>query len=254
MNLNITNFKLKNSSTGNIHTSGKKNINNYSHLLSYKTLLNTLQESNKILGMPQSILQPQLINKSHLGNTIQITKNINDKNNNTIYIPDRLRITYISGITSAKNSILYGFSSKSNESHQNIKWKLLFANCLSQSYGDYIDIDLPDSTKYPKLFLHIILLLNGFNYIKKINNNHYNFTNRKYYFYNNNHNLATKDIKYSHAINIKAYNNFNAIATRILVAFEDWAYPRSDADYNDVVLSISSVFFDDNIINEQILK
>lgn len=255
MSINIQNFKVINSN-GKMNISGRKTTQQINNIKSHKQYLNNITEGLAIEGMPNSIERTGLKNNSHLGKNIKIIRERYSTENNTIYIPDRLRISYIGGITSGNNSILYSWSNKENINYTDLRWTVLFADCNAQEIGDYWDINLPDTTSYPNLYLNIIMLLNSWSQNKiNISGNIYNFNSSiKKKIYHNNYIYSTINKNKCHSINLQGTNTYDNINNKIIIAWEDWPLPKSDLDYNDIILSISSVFFDENNMNDNIFK
>lgn len=252
MSINIKPFKVINNINGKMIISGKKTSQQINLIKSNKQYLDNISEGIKVTGMPDNINKTGLQGFSHKGKSIQIIKNRFTTNNNSIYIPDRLRITYISGTTGGNNSILYAWSNKENINYTQLSWNVLFAHSNAQTHGDYWDLDLPDSTHYPNLYLNIILLLNSWSENKiNISDNLFKFNNNIYKkIYNNNFLYSFIDNNIAHSINLQGTNTKDNINTRMIVAFEDWPGNKYDLDYNDIILSISSVFFDENNLND----
>ena len=96
------------------------------------------------------------------------------------------------------------------------------------------------------------MLLNSWSENKKlISGNIYNFnTNVKNKIYNNNYIYSTINKNKCHSINIQATNTKENINTRLIIGWEDWPLPDSDLDFNDIILSISSIHFDENATND----
>lgn len=248
--ISIKKFKVLNTTSGKMNISGRHQQSYINNIKSHQLYFNNITEGVSLTNMPNS-LPPGLNGLSHFGKNIEIIRDINNINNNSIYIPDRLRISYISGITDGKDSILFAWSNVENINYTELNWEVLFANCNAQQHGDYWDIDLPDMTFYPKLYLHIILLLNGWNNKVDLGNNTYNFNSKiNKRIYHNNFNYSYIDKNICHSINIQGVNTLENINNRMLIGFEDWNLPNSDLDYNDIILSISSIHFDENKLND----
>lgn len=256
MSINIKHFKVINNTNGKVKISGRNNNTKINLIKSHNQYLNNISEGQEVTGMPSNISKTGLQGLSHLGNNIQIIKHRFTINNNSLYIPDRLRISYISGTTAGNNSIIYAWSNKENINYTELDWNVLFANCNAQSHGDYWDIDLPDDTHYPNLYLNIIMLLNSWSEKKlQIKDNIFNFKNTIHKrIYHNNYLYSYIDNNTSHSINLQGTNTKDNINTRIIIGFEDWPLPNSDLDYNDIILSISSVFFDETNLNDNSFK
>lgn len=244
-------FKVENLNTGRILQTGRKTIEFLNKINSHKIFYNNLIERRTIEGTPDSIdNRPILKSNSHLGkNFIKINNDKSVRTNDAVYIPDRMRITLIGGSTAGRNTILYCWLDK-NELPPNIKWRVLFANCRAQTRGDFIDIDLPDKINY---YLGLAIINNGWLEKTIINSTEKLCSLKKldsldYYCINPTYSRG--DVNKSHSINIQSYSTVEELNARLLVTFEDWKFDYSDRDYNDVILSISSVYLDENEIND----
>ena len=255
MAINIVNFKIKNSN-GEMNISGRKTTLQINVIKSNYQYISNISEGVSIEGMPDSIERNGLKNNSHLGSNIEIIRERFSTNNNSVYIPDKLRISYIGGITSGNNTILYAWSNKQNVNYTDLRWNVLMANCNSQTHGDYWDIDLPDFTFYPKLYFNIIMLLKTWNNNEvNIKNNIYNFNSSvKNQIYHNNFIYSTINKNKCHSVNLQGTSNTENINTRMIIGWEDWPLPESDLDFNDIILSISSVHYDETVTNDNIFK
>ncbi len=210
-----------------------------------------------VTGTPSTITQSGLDTVSHMGSTyINIIQNIALTNiYDSVFIPDVIRITIIGGMALYENSIIYGFTSSNSIPSTLITWNVLFANMKSQNIGDYIDILLPDRTLYPMLFLAIACIPNGWNN-KTIIDSEKKICSlpgtSTYFSINSAHSNA--DIGSSHSINIQGTNSIMGVLSRVTIAFEDKLLAATDKDYNDVIISISSAYFDTICTNDLTLK
>ena len=260
MVLNILNFKVEDTTTGKRNQSGRKNSSELTTNLLSSTCNNNLVDGTAVPGTPTAITGGGLLNKAYMGQSyIKIVRElgdvtINGSNLNQVYIPDRLRITRVGGICVTQNSLCYAWSSSSTNAPEDLVYNVVMPNVKEQDNGDYFDIDLPDMTLYPNLYLSLILIPNA--WLKRtIINASLSICsipgNLDYFCIDPSFSTGKMDPNIAHTINIQGYNTNQNILTRLGLAFEDryMAY-FSDRDYNDIIFYISSVFFDNNNINE----
>lgn len=255
-NITIKNFKVIDLISGKIQQTGRRKLNYLETILSSKTFINDLVERNAIPGTPASITGGDLVDKAHMSTKyIEILNEYGSNGIDKIIIPTRIRFTKVSGTSSAKNMLCYGWASSLNTAVTDITWNVLFANFNEQTQGDYIDIDLPDRTGYPELFLALILINDAWSNKTIVNESLKicSVPGTLDYFCINPDNSKV-DIGDSHCVNIQGFNNIYGVQNRISVAFEDWYMEQTDNDYNDVVISIQDAFVDDNNVNEIIIS
>jgi hypothetical protein len=253
MSLTIKNFKVINTTTGKIQQSGRRQLSYLETVVSSKTFLDNLVEKQLIPGTPSTISSGGLVGNAHMSSKyIKIdrdTSNINQIDH--LYIPTKLRVTKISGNSSAQNMICYGWSSSLSTVSTDITWNVLFSDFNSQDTGDYIDIDLPDQTYYPNLYLALILINDAWKSRTVVNETFKICSvpgNLDYFSIDPS--KSNSDISSSHAIIIQANNSIYGIKNRICIAFEDWYMAQTDKDYNDVVIALQDVSYDNNNIND----
>jgi len=244
-------FKVEDLNSGKVLQSGRKSSEFLNKINSHKIFYNNLIERRTIEGTPETIEnRPILNNNSHLGkNFIRIKREVGNSQDDSVYIPDRLRITLIGGTSAGRNTILYCWLEE-NELPINLRWRVLFANTRAQTRGDFIDIDLPD-TNYK--YIGLCIINNGWLEKTVLNTSEKLCSLKKLNildYYTINPSFSRGDKNKSHSINLQSFSNNEGINTRILITFEDWNFEYSDRDYNDVILSLSSVSFDENEIND----
>lgn len=255
-NITIKNFKVTNLVTGKIQQTGRRKLNYLETILSSKTFINDLVERSAIPGTPASITGGDLVDKAHMSTKyIQILNEYGNNTLDTIIIPTRIRFTKVSGTSSAKNMLCYGWTSSLDTAVTDITWNVLFANFNEQTQGDYIDIDLPDRTGYPELFLALILINDAWSNKTIVNESLKicSVPGTLDYFCINPDNSKV-DEGDSHCVIIPGYSDIYGVKNRISIAFEDWYMTETDKDYNDVVISIQDAFVDDNNVNEIIIS
>lgn len=253
MSLTIKYFKVTDTSTGHIQPTGNKE---YLWNNANASILNNLSNHRLVTGTPSSITQDILKDIAHMG--VTYIKIINDFQLNLaydgIFIVDKIRIAYIGGSCAYKNSIIYGFAANNTTASEDINWNVLFANSNAQTTGDYFDIELPDRTLYPNLFLALAIIPNGWTNrnIIDISNKIYSLSGSTTYF-NINKTYSSIDTTSSHTINIQGYDQVNGILSRVVLAFEDRQMSSTDKDYFDVIVSVSCAYFDEININDTII-
>jgi len=252
MSITIKNFKVLNTTSGKMQQTGRRKLTFLETILSSKTFLDDLIERFAIAGTPATISGGNLVGKAHMSTKyIEITRTNGNNGIDKIAVSTKLRITKVSGTSSAANMICYGWTNDPNILPTSIPWNVLFANFNQQTQGDYIDIDLPDSTFYPKLYLALILINDAWKSrtIEDAGQMICSVPGNLDYFCIN-PNYSNVDVGLSHCVNIQAYNEPNGLQNRICVAFEDWFMAKTDRDYNDVVLAIQDAFLDTDNIND----
>ena len=236
MSISVIPFQM--SINGYITPTGHNN--SLSHR-SYNGLISGLVNKRKVTGMPDIIHNSHALAKiSHrLLSYIQIYNDLYIISDSIYIIGNRIRITYSGGICKFKNTFLYAFTSISNTSPIDVRWKILFADCNKQSIGDYWDIDLPDSYTYSSTYLMLMLVPDGYSQITPHEvQNYYNLTPINYFI--NNPTYSTIDPGQCHCIITKAVSRNSFINLRLILAWEDKTFAVCDRDFNDVVLMLES--------------
>ena len=261
MSLTIRPFRVLDTklSAGKMSYSGIRHLNDLEKIVSNREMVLSLVNKVAVPGMPYEIsVFGQLYGKAHLCQSmIKIIQSYQRPSGVTeeVYIPERqLRMTKIGGICLKRNTIIYAFSERADPSPVSLIWTVLFASTKRQSNGEYVDINLPD---YPEVYLSIMLIPDGWTHRRVINEEKKLCVipgDLKYYCLNPM--LSSGDIGISHAIVMQAYNKIDGFPTRVIVTWEDLnsSDPKVDFDYNDVILSISSSYFDELMVNDTDLK
>lgn len=248
--ISVADYKVIDTSSGRMAQSGGNTL----AFLSNNSVLSDLYEERTIFGTPVIISRTPLNTYAHLTNGyIKIVRDLISplSYQDQLFVPDRLRIKLIGGTCGQLNSILYAWSSSPSVSPASLRWNVLFANTKAQPLNTFIDIDLPDNTFYPSLYLALILVDGGFSASTSIDPSQGRFsfpTNLPYYCLNPAFNIINPNER--HMISSQGKNVNNALYTRIVIAFEDMPFLQSDRDYNDIVLSLSSVFLDETHTND----
>ncbi len=258
MNLNIKQFTVLNTTNGKMPINGRFSSSVLNTIKSYnKIAIGTIDEI-AVPGTPATISSGALFGSSHMSTSyIKIIRNPSiNPTIDSVYIPDGiLRIGYISGICVFDNTLLYGFATSTTTPLTDITFNVAFARNLSQTYGDYVDIALPNSSLYPNLYLVIILLVNVWNSRTIVTGNICSIlsTNADYN-YCINPSLSYNDTGNSHFIVIQGTNTQLGILSHIVLGIEDNIFMSSDRDYNDFSIFIGSRSITDSQINDTILS
>jgi|SaaInlStandDraft_5_1057022.scaffolds.fasta_scaffold00837_11 hypothetical protein len=259
----IKNFKVLDTTTsgntaGIMLISGRKTTDELNNISSQYNLKNNLINLIPVSGTPSSINNSNFKNIAHMGSSyIKISTNgMDNPSDENINIFHKIRIIFYFGSSSSQNMICYGWANKLTQTVT--EYNVLFANCNAQSYGDYVDIDLPDRTFYPKLYLVLILINNIWSsrIIEDIPTKtcSVDISNWDYFNLNpsksNTNNYDGIDNNTSHTIIIKGKDQANNKNIRICIAFEDWYIDITDKDYYDVGLIITDAINDELNIND----
>jgi hypothetical protein len=262
MSMNINNFKVLNLTSGLVEINGRKTLTDLDNIKSQINFKNNVTEGVAIPGTPSTISSGNLSTTAHMNSSfIKINKNLDIESNDNINIFNKLRFIYYFGDTTAQNTICYGWAYNPNQELNTINFNVLFANCLSQTNGDYIDVDLPDDIFYPNLYL-VIILFNDIwtnRIIEDTNNKICSiYPNQDFFCINPNKsdtsNYPGNDNNTSHAVVTKGFNNIDGINVRMVIGFEDHYIDITDKDYNDVVLVITDPINDDLNVNDNVLN
>lgn len=159
--LNIRNFTVTDTTTGAMAQSGRDPSN--SAFLSQSTMLNDLSQNvavtNKTLT---NISNYTLATHAHFSRSyIKIIRDYTQdiSTADEVFIPDGImRITFLSANATYNSSLVYAFSAFPNTSIADLTWNVAIANTKSQVSGDYFDIQLPDSTYYPSLYVCLLIV------------------------------------------------------------------------------------------------
>lgn len=259
MSLSIKNFKVLDLDTGKIQQDGRRTLNHLETIVASKTFLDNLQERRLVYGTPKTIKKGNLVTKAHMSTQyIKINRGEQHRANSddVLNVMTRLRLTKLTGTSAAKNMLCYAWTNSINTTSTNLIWNVAFANFNEQNQGDYLNIDLPENTNYPNLYL-ALMIINGAWDQKTIVNQEQKICSipgNDLVYFSITPSQSISDTNYSHCIVIKAYSSHIGLQNRVCLAFEDWHMNFSDRDYNDVVISLQDAFLDDNNINDNSIE
>ena len=111
------------------------------------------------------------------------------------------------------------------------------------------DINLPDQTLIPTVYLAIILLNGAWNSRTIVSGNTCNIINTLPNFCID-PSKSVSDTGTSHFIHSQGWCSHYGIMARVVIVAEDWYTTNTDNDYNDVLLSVSSRYISDLQIND----
>lgn len=256
MSISIKYFKVLDTTTGKMQQNGRKTSSELSVIKSQNKMITGLIEQDSIPGTPSTISSGPFYGNAHMSTKyIEILRTNSNTTTDGVFIPTIMRVIKLCGTTSARNVICYGFSAYLTTTPENIEWNVLFANPNAQENGDYRDIELPDTTKYPRLYLGLLIINKGWDSrtVVDATNKICSLPSNLNYFCINPA-YSNLDVNMSHCMNIQGYNSSVGYQNRICVAFEDWKFSHSDKDYNDFVISIQNRDFDENVINDMVIS
>lgn len=252
MSLNINRFKVLNTTNGLMLQNGRNS--NLNVIASQNIVINNLTNGTNVPGSPYTISSGDMFNIGHIGLTYIkiINNNVIRLTENCIYVPDNyIRVIYLGGITDSTNSLLYGFAN--SQTQQNISLNVLIANTNSQTIGDYFDIELPDRTYFPNLYVVLYVLNGAWNNRTIINDNVCSITSTNCLSYCINPQYSLNDVTLSHFIFVNGTNNILGIPTRLSIGVEDQLISEVN-DYSQLKLSISSKYIDESYVNDTFIS
>jgi hypothetical protein len=131
--------------------------------LSQSTLMSDLSENKAVVNKGlQTITDASLNEHAHLSRSYikvirEYTQDISSADE--VFIPDGImRLTFLSANADTNSSLLYAFSAFPETTIDNLQWNVAIANTKAQTEGDYFDIQLPDATYYPSLYVCFLIV------------------------------------------------------------------------------------------------
>lgn len=252
----VKNFRIDNL-MGYIKPSGKISDDILKKYHSIYKLKNSLMKKHKIASMPASISDiPMLENASHPCKTnIKIIRDFGKFNNEeALYVPfGILRITKVGGTCGFNNMLLYKLVYSSESIQDDTKWTVLFANFNAHDIGDYMDIDIQllNTLEMTDVYLSLLFVSDGWKSVQIYQETMtccLDLNNTKYYCICPK--FSNVDINESHAIYVNGYNSIEGYHIRHVIAWEDKEFIYADKDFCDVIISIASVYAEENNLNE----
>lgn len=242
--LNIKNFVVADISTGRMSQSGREPT----RFLSQSTLITDLSKNlpvtNKLLT---TITDASLNSHAHFSSSYikiirEYTQDISSADE--VYIPDGImRITFLSEKAVYNSSLLYAFTPYSTTTTRSLEWNVAIANSKAQTAGDYFDIQLPDPTYYPSLYISFLIVKDAW-VLKKIIDpvqKICRISNVSRFHYCINPQFCFYDRNRKHFVCSNGLDRTTGIKTRITMGVEaDRHGFYCSCDFNDIVFSLSS--------------
>lgn len=242
--LNIRNFVVADTSTGRIAQSGRET----SQYLSESTLCADLSQNTAVVNKTlQTITDASLNQHAHFSRSYikviqSYTQDISGADE--VYIPDGImRITFLSTNATYNSSLIYAFSPYPNKDIHDLEWNVAIANSHAQTAGDYFDIQLPDSTYYPSLYVCLLIVKDAWalREITDATSKTCRITNVSRFHYCVHPQKCAHDRNKSHFMTSNGLDRTTGIKTRITFGIEDDRHGYyCDCDYNDLIFSLSS--------------
>jgi hypothetical protein len=216
--------------------------------LTQATLISDLSSGKAVVNKGlQAITDASLNEHAHLSRSYikvirEYTQDISSADE--VFIPDGImRLTFLSANATTNSSLLYAFSAFPGTTIDNLQWNVVIANTTAQTAGDYFDIQLPDATYYPSLYVCFLIVKDAWTLreivdagqnickISNISRFHYCIHPQKCYY----------DKNRSHYVLCNGIDTTTGIKTRITFGVEDDRHGfYCDSDCNDLIFSLSS--------------
>lgn len=156
-------FNVTNTTSGNMQQTGRKTNSELTNIVSQSRIITDLVSGTTVPGTPVTITSGPLYGIGQMGfQYIELIKSF-EKNTslNSLFVPDNIiRITFLGGTTSSTDSIIYAFANSTSQTFASLTFNMAMANTNSQVTGDFFDIQLPDPTAYPSIYL-VLAIING---------------------------------------------------------------------------------------------
>lgn len=244
--LNIKNFKVTNTTNGNMAQSGRESIT----FTTETTIISGLTKSVSVVNNTLTqITDENLLNENVklCSSYIKIIREYKQDQLTAeeVFIPDGImRITYLSSKGATYNSsLLYAFSSLPTTKINELTWNVCIANSLAQEEGDYFDIELPDSTYYPTLYVCFLIIKDAWvlREVVDINKNICKINNISRFHFCVNPQKCYYDYNRSHYICLNGLDETTGIRTRVVFGVEDDRKSvYCNRDFCDLIFSLSN--------------
>ena len=248
-------FTVTNTTSGNMQQSGRQTNSELTNIVSQSRIITDLVSGTTVPGTPYEITSGPLYGIGQMGfQYIQLIKTF-EKNTslNSIFVPDNiLRLTFLGGTTSSTDSIIYAFANSTSQTFASLTFNMAMANTNSQVTGDFFDIQMPDSTSYPNIYL-VLALINGAWTTRTIvsgNQCRVQIGAVGTATYCINPTQSLQDVGLKHFILVSGYNSTLGIHSNIAIGIEDDPIASSNRDYANVKLAVSSRIINDSLTND----
>jgi hypothetical protein len=168
---------------------------------------------------------------------------------------DFVRLTFLGGTTSSTDTIIYAFANSTSQTFASLSFNMAIANTNSQISGDYFDLQLPDPTAYPNIFL-VLALINGAWTTRTIvsgNQCRVQIGASGTATYCISPTQSLQDVGIKHFILVSGYNSVYGLNSNIAIGIEDDPIASSNRDYANVKLAVSSRMINESLTNDNLL-
>jgi hypothetical protein len=242
-------FNVTNTTTGNIQQSGRKTNSELTNIVSQSRIITDLVSGNTVPGTPSQITSGPLYRIGQMGfQYIELIKSFQKNTSlNSLFVPDNiLRLTFLGGTTSSTDSIIYAFANSTSQTFAGLTFNMAMANTNSQVTGDYFDIELPNPTEYPNIYLVLALINGAWTTRTIVSGNQCSIQigaiGTSTYCINPTQSLQDNGL--AHFILV------NGINSNIAIGIEDEPIASSNRDYANVKIAISGRSINDNLTND----
>jgi hypothetical protein len=247
-------FNVTNTTSGNMQQTGRKTSSQLTNIVSQSRIITDLVSGTTVPGTPVQITSGPLYRVGQMSSQyIQLIKTFQQTALNSLFVPDEfVRLTFLGGTTSSTDSIIYAFANSTSQTFAGLTFNMAIANTNSQVTGDYFDIQLPDQTAYPNIYL-VLALINGAWTTRTIvsgNQCRIQIGAVGTATYCINPTQSLQDVGLSHFILVNGVNSVYGINSNIAIGLEDDPIASSNRDYANVKLAVSSRMMNDSLTND----
>jgi hypothetical protein len=248
-------FNVTNTTTGNMQQSGRKTNSELTNIASQSRIITDLVSGTTVPGTPVTITSGPLYGIGQMGfQYIELIKSFQKNTSlNSLFVPDNIiRITFLGGTTSSTDSIIYAFANSTSQTFAGLTFNMAIANTNSQVTGDFFDIQLPDPTSYPNIYLVLALINGAWTTRTIVSGNQCRIeigaVGTATYCINPAQSLQDNGLK--HFILVNGYNSTLGIHSNIAIGIEDDPIASSNRDYANVKIAVSSRMTNDSLTND----
>lgn len=248
-------FNVTNTTTGNIQQTGRKTGSQLTNIVSQSRIITDLVSGTTVPGTPYEITGGPLYGIGQMGfQYIELVRTFQKNYQlNSLFIPDDfVRLTFLGGTTSSTDAIIYAFANSTSQTFGSLTFNMAIANTNSQINGDYFDLQLPDPTAYPNIYL-VLALINGAWTTRTIvsgNQCRIQIGAVGTATYCINPSQSLQDVGLKHFILVNGYNSVYGINSNIAIGIEDDPIATSNRDYANVKIAVSSRMINDSLTND----
>jgi len=248
-------FNVTNITTGNMQQTGRKTGSQLTNIVSQSRIITDLVSGTTVPGTPYEITGGPLYGIGQMGfQYIELVRTFQKNYQlNSLFIPDDfVRLTFLGGTTSSTDAIIYAFANSTSQTFGSLTFNMAIANTNSQINGDYFDLQLPDPTAYPNIYL-VLALINGAWTTRTIvsgNQCRIQIGAVGTATYCINPSQSLQDVGLKHFILVNGYNSVYGINSNIAIGIEDDPIATSNRDYANVKIAVSSRMINDSLTND----